>query len=232
MGRLFVKFHWDAENREAMTLLRIAILGIPMRIFNQHLLEIISKRFLENLNSLRNKDLERFTLALCIFDFKSKSGIENDILMAISNELSKRTVHNVYFLSLYRCMYFLAIKNYFNMELISYYLDPYNLEKCYGSPDNFDESVYDLDTFVRINLKQTYNGNKMNDATRLAMTKRLRDGLPADKAVLTPGNVVLSIKDAVETNYGHHHTTSALPIFLTSKNRNHIIFNVSKYLYS
>lgn len=70
--------------------LHIGLLGTNLQICHQELMEAIVRRFNQDLPATRLKDIERITFALGLFDFKTESGIERELLWKTIDELKAR----------------------------------------------------------------------------------------------------------------------------------------------
>ena len=78
------------NNYSVITCLHIALLGTNLQYCHQQLFEAIVVRINQDLKASRLKDIERITFAMGLFDFKTESGVEKELLQNIIKELKHR----------------------------------------------------------------------------------------------------------------------------------------------
>lgn len=115
--------------------LHIALIGTTLQYCHQGLLETILKRFNDEVATSRLKDIERITFAICLFNFKSESGIEKELLEKIRSELRVRVDEIVLHP---RCLasiaHYLSQLGIFDEEIIKSVLSPNFIKLAYGKP--------------------------------------------------------------------------------------------------
>lgn len=113
--------------------LHIILLGTNLQYCHQRLLEEVVKKYNENLKSTRLKDIERITFALSLFNFKTESGIEQELLLKIVDELKSRVDEIVQHpKSFSSAVHFLSVCGIHDMDLLRSVLKEDFLEFAYG----------------------------------------------------------------------------------------------------
>lgn len=149
-----------AKETSLMALTHIIQLGCKQRVFNQELIEIILKRFLNNFDKLRIKDVERALLTISICNHKN-SAIQTKFLNSVQDHLLL-SLNTKFSSPLIRCISFLAICGVVNTKLIDWALDPETHSKTYGKEiDNDEHNLLIIDSYAKINMEKTYVGHKL-----------------------------------------------------------------------
>lgn len=78
------------EKCNLLSCLHISLLGTNLQYCHEDLIEKIVRRFNQDIKQVRLKDIERISFVLGLFDFKTKSGIERELLGKIIEELKLR----------------------------------------------------------------------------------------------------------------------------------------------
>lgn len=116
-----------------LTCLHIALLGTNLQYYHQGLLEIIVKKFYENIGDTRLKDIERISFILGLFDFKTEGGVEKDLCRKIIEELRLRVKEIVdHPKCLAACAHYLSISGVYDVEIIKSVLNEQFIEFAYG----------------------------------------------------------------------------------------------------
>lgn len=149
-----------AKDASFMTLTHVIQLGSKQRVFNQQLIEIILERFLNNLDKLRLKDVERALLAISIFNCKN-SAIEKQFLNKVQKHLLM-SLDTKFSSSLIRCISYLVVCGVVDTKLIDWALDPKTHSDTYGRAISDDEhALLLIDSYAKINLQKTYTGCRL-----------------------------------------------------------------------
>lgn len=123
----------NIQKYNLLTSLHIALLGTNLQYFHHELIEAIIQRFNEHLKDTRLKDIERIALILGLFDFKTKSGVENELCEKIFEELKLRVKEIVQHPKcLAACAHYLTIKGLYDVEIIKSILNEDFIEFAYG----------------------------------------------------------------------------------------------------
>lgn len=148
------------------------------------MLEIVVKRTLTNLKGLRVKDMLRLMLALNLFDFKSESGIENQLFKAILHELETARFEEIaeFPRMLAQCLRYLVYAGTYSQQLIEHVLDPNTLSAVYGDIGDFDQEILLLNSFVQVNLKDSYRGPLLTEEQCKQMMLRFCADMPTPNA--------------------------------------------------
>lgn len=147
-----------AKQADLMALTHIIQLGCKQRVFNQDLIELILDRFLNRLDKLRIKDVERALLTISTCNYKN-SAIQTQFLNNVQDHLLL-SLNTKFSSSLIRCISYLSVCGIVNMKLIDWALDP----RTHGKEiDNDEHALLVIDSYAKINMKNTYNGWKLPD---------------------------------------------------------------------
>lgn len=123
------------ENYNLLGCLHISLLGTNLQYFNQDLIEKIVKRFNQDIKEIRLKDIERISFVLGLFDFKTESGIERELLGKIIVELKLRIDE---ILNHPRCFpstaHYLSLCGIHDEEIIKSILKEDFIKFAYGEP--------------------------------------------------------------------------------------------------
>lgn len=141
-----------AKDANLMGLTHIIQLGAKQSVFNAQLIDVIIKRFLENLYDLRIKDVERALLTIATCNHK------NDIKKQFCDKAQEYLLTSLdtkYPASLIRCISYLVLLGIADARLIDWALSP----EVYTNADAFPLLL--IDSYAMINLAKTYTKNKL-----------------------------------------------------------------------
>lgn len=142
-----------------------AQLGLPQRVFNPKLLELVIERslyFIRNApNDIRTKDVERILLVIATYRLKTPNGFKDEFCKEVQ-PLLKASLDTFFSLSLIQCIASLATIGVVDHTLIDWALN-------YGENTNISISEARhfllIDSFAKLNLKDSYNGHILSDET-------------------------------------------------------------------
>jgi hypothetical protein len=121
------------ESCGLLVCLHIALLGTNLQYCSQELMEAVVKRYHKDIKIARLKDLERITFALGLFDFKSESGLETELVRQIVEQLKLRPNE---IMTHPKCLsniaQYLTLCGVIDQELIESVLKPDFIKLCYG----------------------------------------------------------------------------------------------------
>lgn len=151
-----------ADKSSLISLTHIIQLGAKQRVFNTQLIDVIIRRFLQNLDKLRIKDVERALLAISTFNHKlNKNAIEKQFCDK-AQEYLLMSLDTKFSVSLIRCISYLVILGSADARLIDWALSPEVHEHVYGETISSDEhALLLIDSYAKVNLAHTYAGNKL-----------------------------------------------------------------------
>lgn len=198
------------------TCLHLALLGTKLEICHQQCIEQIVRRFSDNVTSLRAKDFERITLVIGLFDFESESKIESRLCANILNQLNTQQDRNNDFPRCFSlCLSYLAMKGYHDERLISEALSEPYLQQAYGKPANHSLELFVLDSYAKINLKNSYKGNALTAESLQCRGRNLKKLVPSRRGKLThTDSLLLELKEALDgAGFSHCYFGYALPHF-------------------
>lgn len=170
---------------------------------------------LENLEGLRTKDIGIISYALMAFNFRSETGVDEqlfkamlDILPSHSKAIEKHPE------SLASCLYNLAVRGFYNPDLIGHVLET---AKCTKSAAlSYSKQLLFLDAYTTINLSGIYNGPRLDENTKSALVKtwciQMSD-LNTRKEQSDVHKVLLGALHTVQNLKLHYKLVQAIPYF-------------------
>lgn len=200
-----------------MTAMRISVLGTSLHVCNPALLEIIAKRFLNDISQLRLKDMERFAYVMVLFDLAYSSNTVRSLANAMLCDLPRRTDEIREYPNDYvTCIYYLAMLGFHDADLIASVLDPSNIERIDHSSTNALKIIF-LDSFTRINLRNSYNNRpQLCDSTRRTLVDKCIQPLFTRRKIWNAiqfDELITDIADTVKLLFGDCVISHALPHF-------------------
>lgn len=148
----------------------IASVGTTIRAFDDEVNWLLFDQCIKKPHELKDLsmvDLEYLSRVLSTTNYHDKTEMIENVGTVILNELLcrlnsvalKSTFQN--FISIVRN---LAIINVYNLELMDNILSPEYLHCMYKKMKKIDLQMYEIDGYCRINLKDTYKGNLLDEA--------------------------------------------------------------------
>ncbi|XP_055301203.1 uncharacterized protein LOC129567869 [Sitodiplosis mosellana] len=212
-----------AEQASLLALTHIIQLGAKQRVFNAQLIDVIIRRFLQNLDNLRIKDVERALLAISTFNHKTNNGIDKQfcdqaqvyLLMSLDTKFAD---------SLIRCISYLAVFGVVDARLIDWALSPEVHAHVYGESISADEhALLLIDSYAKINLAHTYTGNRLPESLCAELMLKVCEAEVAGQK----SELANEISDVLRTNGIHCISSRPIPhvpfpdIFLVYNKRTH-----------
>lgn len=215
--------------------LHVALLGTNMQQLNQTMIETVVKRFNDaDLKTTRLKEIERITFMLGLFNFKTKSGIERELLMKIVDELKLRVKEIMAFPKcLSACAYYLTLCGVYDIEIIKSVLKPDFINFAYGELTYFrilksrlsspilgknlmkiGREILSLDSFTRINIPNEYDGPQLTEKMRANIAKFQTHYVPfrGQSYKLTHSDILLlDVKEFLHRQFGPNTLCHVLP---------------------
>jgi hypothetical protein len=174
---------------------------------------LIIQRFENELSETRLKDIERICFAMGLFDMKSDTLCKN-ILEEVRTRITEIARHPKCFAS---CLHYLSMCGYTSNELISSVLDRSFIKEAYGQNWlSVGREIFCLDAYTQINLKETYEGNRLSDSNRKIMAKYRSHFVPerGQKYKMSLADkLLLEVQETTESCYGKCVFLQALPHF-------------------
>ncbi|XP_031640186.1 uncharacterized protein LOC116352063 [Contarinia nasturtii] len=173
-------------------------LGVRQQIFNPIIIERVIRRFSNNMNELRIKDVERVLLSISTCNYRRKNGIELEFCNLVQKYLLNSLDTN-FPDSVINCITYLAIFGVADAKLIDWALR--------RPIDNIEKSLLVIDSYAKINLATTYNGHKLSENVCAdLMKKECESMLIGEKS-----NLVDDVSDVLKANGFYHIMTRAIP---------------------
>lgn len=196
-----------AQEASLKSLTHIIQFGARQRMFNQQLINVIIKRFLCNLDNLRNKDVERALLAISTFNQQTKSDIENEFVDNVQKYLLM-SLDTKFPESIIRCISYLAVLGVADERLVDWALDPSTHSIVYGESTITDEhALLLIDAYAKVNLSATYNGHKLSEKTCAELMPRVTENNAAGQS----SQLASEFRDVLITNGAHAILAKPLP---------------------
>ncbi|XP_049529852.1 uncharacterized protein LOC125948127 [Anopheles darlingi] len=173
--------------------LHVALLGSDIHLCHSPTLEPVVAKFADNLSELRLKDLERIAFVLAHNNTAFVSGKDSLLCARILEDLPNRITEIVTYPRCYiSLLYFLAIRNVYNVDYITTAFDKQFLKLAYKKnlPGAGREAV-SLDAYASINLRDRYDGNRFPANAFQIVCKLTQDYLPNPKYRLTKSDRML-----------------------------------------
>lgn len=194
----------------------IALFGRFTRCCDDHVLAAIVQRSLTNIKKLRLKDMSVIVYALCMFDYKSSSGIEKQLYSAILQELENhRHAEAAEFPNVFNsCVGHLSCVGVHSNRLINQIFEPSNLYAVYGTAKNVCHEILVLDSYAKVNLERSYRGHLLtvNDCAQWMSEYTILNPMAVDYESLQPADrMTREIWDCLTKFYGKCVWAHALP---------------------
>lgn len=179
-------------------------MGCDMQTSHPQSIELVIKRFLRDIDSARIKDMERICHVISIYDFKTDSAIEIELMKKIL-EISKTRVKEI--LKHPKCfpclLHYLTIKGIYDEELISSVFHVDFVKHAYGS-NLLGRELFSLNTFVKVNLKDSYKGGFLRDRWVATLGKRMTRYIPergSEYKLAQTDAILLEMKETAQDLY-------------------------------
>ncbi|CRK95746.1 CLUMA_CG009203, isoform A [Clunio marinus] len=182
------------------------------------LIEILLRRFTNEMNDLKLPELADISHVLYILDMETESGVEKEFLEKLSQKLKlreKEILQNPR--DLVSIAQNLSMCGFYDLEVIELILKEKFIKFAYG--DNIraiSRDVLSLDVFAQINLKDTYKGPKLDDRTRRIIAKYNTFYVPIREEFFRKTKLdffTLEVKEFMEQIFGFNFVTHILPHF-------------------
>ncbi|KAL5278048.1 FASTKD5 family protein [Megaselia abdita] len=169
----------EIDRFSLLSCMHVALMGCDMQNSHPESIELVIKRFMKDIDSARIKDMERICHVISIYDFKTDSQIELELMKTILENLKTRTKEILKYPKCFPCMlHYMSLKGIYNEEMLSSIFDMEFVKHAYGTNLILGREMFSLDTFVKVNLKDSYKGNFLNERRVAAMGKCLTRYIP------------------------------------------------------
>ncbi|XP_075154840.1 FAST kinase domain-containing protein 5, mitochondrial isoform X2 [Haematobia irritans] len=181
MMKLLDKINSEKFNEmNLLTCLHVALLGCELQCCHDELIEKIINKFYHEIDTTRLKDLERISLVMALFNISTPTKIEEALCQKIVETLHGRIDEIMRHPKCFtNCLHFLTLRGYYDKEMLSSALDRRFLKHAVGSNLAVCREIFNLDTFVKVNLQnEAYGGSQLADKYRKSMGKMLTHYIP------------------------------------------------------
>lgn len=194
----------------------MALLGTKTRICNNNLMTAIVERFRTNIKEARIKDLERIVLAITKLNFKSGTGIEDELCREILQEIKRperKFEIEEFPQGLAACIQYLAYKDLYCPSLFAYILSPTIVRTVFEKRSTYDVTILFLDSYARINLKEEYSGPYLEKSMCADISGRLQKPIIMDdhERLISEDLVLASVSAAIKKCFGQPEFVHVLP---------------------
>lgn len=168
---LIPKLRERARNCDLLLSISICRLLCRCRVYDEILMKEIVNRALENIDSLRHKDMEWICFTISVFYNISWDKTAKSLIFSIGHRLiaDDRTIYQS---TIIRCIEFLSLIGFHDRKLINWALSPATLKSAYGSINNYDNSIIHIDGFARTILAGSYHGNQLDTKDIVTLAKK------------------------------------------------------------
>lgn len=155
------------ENRSIRLCLLIASMGTPIRIFDTGTVEYFFQRCLIQSNELADLSIYDFDLLTrLINNYPVHSNIQKKIGYQIIDQIKGRldcVAHQGFHKALIQTIRNLIVRGIYDPDLVDNLLRPDYIKFIYKTRKQLDGALYEIDGYTRINLKNVYHGNRLDD---------------------------------------------------------------------
>ncbi|XP_017486997.1 PREDICTED: FAST kinase domain-containing protein 5, mitochondrial [Rhagoletis zephyria] len=186
-----------------MSCLHLALFGVELQCCHDGVLELVLQRFNNEIANARLKDMERICLAISVFNYRSPTGVEQELCRKIISLLQTKVDEVMKYPRCFAaCLHYLTLCGYHNEEMLTSALDKRFIDHAYGKNVTLGREIFNLDSFVKINLKDSgYTGNQLSEKMRRSMGKMLTQYIPERNSKFRLNNtdrILLEIKETFE----------------------------------
>lgn len=154
------KLLWHVRHSHMIVVSRIAHFVSKLTIFDGELLEAIAERSINEIETMRSKDIERICNAISVFNYKSNMSMQ--LLQKISEYLltvdkGSNASYEI------RAIDFMQRCGVCDPKLVAWALDPKTIAQAYsnGKKTNRIELIR-IDMYAKINMANEYTGPKLS----------------------------------------------------------------------
>lgn len=198
-----------------MSCLHVLLLGSDIQFCHNASIEPILHRFKDEIPNLRLKEIERIAFVMGLFYLQTHLPIADLVSQQILINLKSRVEEIMKYPRCFpACLQYLAYSGYTDDELISSVLDERFCEMAYGRNVTLGRELFGLDSFARINLKDSYKGLLLEDKRRRTMGKILVHYIPrrdGEFKLSATDKILLEMKEAAQRVWGECHMAHVLP---------------------
>ncbi|XP_011177260.2 FAST kinase domain-containing protein 5, mitochondrial [Zeugodacus cucurbitae] len=186
-----------------MSCLHVALFGVELQCCHDGVLELVLQRFNQDIGNARLKDMERICLAISVFNYRSPTGVEQELCAKILSLLETKIDEIMKYPRCFvACLHYLTLCGHYNEEMITSVLDKRFVDLAYGKNVTIGREIFNLDSFVKINLKDSnYTGNQLTEKKRHSMGKLLTQYIPQRNQKFRlnkTDRILLEIKETLE----------------------------------
>lgn len=148
----------------------ITLFVTKSRVFDDQFLETVTNRSLNEIETMRFKDIERICFAMASFNHKSTASIQ--LLQKFSQHLL--TVEkNAYLIHVIRAIEFMQRCDVCEPKLVAWALDPRTIAQVYSEEVETNRNeLLSIDMYAKINSANEYTGPRLSDAECSAIFQR------------------------------------------------------------
>uniref|UniRef100_A0A182MK28 RAP domain-containing protein n=1 Tax=Anopheles culicifacies TaxID=139723 RepID=A0A182MK28_9DIPT len=194
MERLLDALVPEIPRLSLLACLHVALLGSDIHVCHRDTLALIVDKFLQNINNLRLKDVERIAFVLAHGNIALKDNREMLLLRTILADIPNRVAEIVQYPKCYiSLLHFLSLRNIYDTAYISGAFERRFLQLAYSKNiGGAGREAVALDAFVAINLAEgEYGGNRFPDNAFRLVCKLTQDYLPNPSYKLTKSDRML-----------------------------------------
>lgn len=201
-----------------LSCLHVMLLGTDIQLCHASAVEACLQRFAAaDVAEIRLKDMERIAFVLGLFNYRSASGVADVLSERFLKEIKNRVPEIMrYPRCLPACLQYLSYRGWADEELISTVLDEQYCKNAYGRNVTLGRELFGLDSYAKIDLRETYGGHVLAAKRRRQMGILLVHYIPSREGshrLSATDKILLEMMEAVEREYGSCRLAHVLPHF-------------------
>lgn len=201
-----------------LSCLHVMLLGTDLQLCHAAAIEACLQRFADApIADVRLKDMERIAFVLGLFNYRSPSGVADVLSERFLGELKNRVPEIMrYPRCLPACLQYLSYRGWADAELISTVLDEQYCRNAYGRNVSLGRELFGLDSYAKIDLRETYDGRVLDEKRRRQMGIILVHYIPTRDGghkLSATDKILLEMMEAVQVEIGPCRLAHVLPHF-------------------
>ncbi|CAD7089811.1 unnamed protein product [Hermetia illucens] len=197
--------------------LHVALTGCDIQMCHEKCVEMVLERFHRDIDEARIKDMERICHVMGLFNIKTKSGIKDELCEQILERMQTRIDEIIrYPKCLQTCLHYLTLCGHYNEDMLNAALDQQFIKHVYGKNKLLGREVFCLDSYARINLKDSYRGNLLLDRQRGTMGKMFTHYIPEKNSKFklnVTDRILVEVNETCKNLWGTSNIKHVLPHF-------------------
>lgn len=201
-----------------LSCLHVLLLGSDILLCHRPTMELCLQRFAAApVAEIRLKDMERVAFVMGVFNYRSASGVADALSERFLGELKGRVPEIMrHPRCLPMCLQFLSWRGAADAELLAQVLSEAYCRHAYGRNVRLGRELFGLDSYAKIDLRETYEGEYLELKRRRQMGILLVHYIPSREngfKLSATDRMLLEMMEAVEREFGACRLAHVLPHF-------------------